>query len=47
LLDFPTGEVCPLQEDIALNAMHVVAAVLGLGLLAYLAIALLMPERFQ
>jgi len=27
--------------------MHVVAAVLGLGLLAYLAIALLMPERFQ
>jgi len=27
--------------------MHIVAALLGLGLLAYLAIALLMPEKFQ
>jgi len=27
--------------------MHIVAALLGLGLLAYLTIALLMPERFQ
>jgi len=27
--------------------MHIVAAVLGLGLLTYLAIALLMPEKFQ
>jgi len=27
--------------------MHIVAALLGLGLLVYLAIALLMPERFQ
>jgi K+-transporting ATPase KdpF subunit len=30
-----------------LNAMHIVAALLGLGLLVYLAIALLMPEKFQ
>jgi K+-transporting ATPase KdpF subunit len=30
-----------------LNAMHIVAAVLGLGLLVYLVIALLMPEKFQ
>jgi len=27
--------------------MHIVAALLGLGLLVYLTIALLMPERFQ
>jgi len=27
--------------------MHLFAALLGLGLLGYLAIALLMPERFQ
>jgi len=27
--------------------MHIVAALLGLGLLVYLGIALLMPERFQ
>ncbi|MDR3673420.1 MAG: K(+)-transporting ATPase subunit F [Holophaga sp.] len=27
--------------------MHIVAALLGLGLLVYLAIALLMPEKFQ
>jgi len=27
--------------------MHIVAAALGLGLLVYLAIALLMPEKFQ
>jgi len=27
--------------------MHIVAAVLGLGLLVYLVIALLMPEKFQ
>jgi K+-transporting ATPase KdpF subunit len=30
-----------------LNAMHIVAALLGLGLLVYLVIALLMPEKFQ
>jgi K+-transporting ATPase KdpF subunit len=34
-------------EGFRLNAMHIVAALLGLGLLVYLAIALLMPERFQ
>jgi len=27
--------------------MHIVAALLGLGLLGYLSFALLMPERFQ
>jgi K+-transporting ATPase KdpF subunit len=30
-----------------MNGMHILAALLGLGLLAYLATALLMPERFQ
>jgi K+-transporting ATPase KdpF subunit len=30
-----------------LNTMHIVAALLGLGLLGYLAVALLMSERFQ
>ena len=35
------------REGLPLNAMHIVAALLGLGLLAYLAVALLMPERFQ
>jgi K+-transporting ATPase KdpF subunit len=34
-------------EDISLNVMHIIAAILGLGLLVYLSIALLMPERFQ
>jgi len=30
-----------------MTSMHILAALLGAGLLAYLAIALLMPERFQ
>ena len=30
-----------------MNVMYFVAALLGLGLLGYLATALLMPERFQ
>ena len=41
------GGGLPPREDVPLNAMHIVAAVLGLGLLTYLAIALLMPEKFQ
>ena len=30
-----------------MTAMHLIAALMGLGLLAYLTVALLMPERFQ
>ena len=30
-----------------MNGMHILAALLGVGLLVYLGIALLMPERFQ
>ncbi|MFO0933517.1 MAG: K(+)-transporting ATPase subunit F [Planctomycetota bacterium] len=30
-----------------MNAFHVVGAVVALGLLVYLAVALLAPERFQ
>ena len=30
-----------------MTPIHILAAVLTLGLLAYLCIALLMPERFQ
>lgn len=30
-----------------MTTMHFIAALLGLGLLAYLSAALLMPERFQ
>jgi K+-transporting ATPase KdpF subunit len=41
------GGGLPSREDVPLNAMHIVAALLGLGLLVYLGIALLMPERFQ
>jgi K+-transporting ATPase KdpF subunit len=41
------GGGLPSREDVPLNAMHIIAAVLGLGLLVYLSIALLMPERFQ
>lgn len=36
-----------LDEEIAMTGMHVLAAVLALGLLVYLCIALLMPEKFQ
>ena len=38
---------CVPREGTRLNGMHLLAALLGLGLLGYLAIALLMPERFQ
>jgi len=30
-----------------MNAMHMLAAILAVGLLAYLTIALLLPEKFQ
>jgi len=30
-----------------MTAMHLIAALLGLGLLGYLTVALLVPERFQ
>ena len=30
-----------------MTGMHILAAILAAGLLAYLTIALLMPERFQ
>jgi K+-transporting ATPase KdpF subunit len=46
-IDFPRGSLVPTGEGFHLSTMHIVAAVLGLGLLVYLAIALLMPERFQ
>jgi K+-transporting ATPase KdpF subunit len=47
LVTFSNGKGLFPQEGIRLNAMHIVAALLGLGLLVYLAIALLMPEKFQ
>ena len=34
-------------EGPAMTAMQMIAALLALGLLVYLAIALLLPERFQ
>jgi len=30
-----------------MNGMHILAAILAVGLLAYLTLALLNPERFQ